>query len=83
MDWLRAKAQFSSTLHPRVVCTTHGWWQACTALALPGYDALSQTGANINALIGPDAIDPISGSVPFKSYLCQVAALPEDSHNNN
>ena len=29
----------------------------------------------MNAIIGNDAVDPISGSVPFKSYLCQVALL--------
>ena len=73
---MRAKAHFASTLDPRVVCTTHGWWQACEALSQPGYDTESDTGANFNAAIGRDAVDPISGSVPFKSYLCQISALP-------
>ena len=72
---MRAKAHFSSTLHPRVVSATHGWWQACEALSQPGYEAESEAGANMNAVIGNDAVDPISGSVPFKSYLCQVTRL--------
>ena len=72
---IRAKAHFSSTLHPKVVSATHGWWQACEALSHPGYDAESEAGANMNAIIGNDAVDPISGSVPFKSYLCQVVRL--------
>ena len=62
---------------PRAVSTAHGWWQACEALSQPGYDAESEAGANMNAAIGKDAIDPISGSVPFKSYLCQVERLTE------
>jgi anaerobic selenocysteine-containing dehydrogenase len=72
---MHAKVQFSSTLHPKVVSATHGWWQACDALSQPGYDAESEAGANMNAIIGTDAVDPISGSVPFKSYLCQVVRL--------
>ncbi len=72
---VRAKARFSSSLHPKVVSATHGWWQACEALSLPGYDAGSEEGANVNAVIGNDAVDPISGSVPHKSYLCQIVRL--------
>ena len=72
---MQAKAHFSSALHPRVVSATHGWWQACEALSQPGYDADSEAGANMNAVIGNNAVDPISGSVPFKSYLCQVVRL--------
>ena len=72
---IHAKAHFSNTLHPKVVSATHGWWQACEALSQPGYDAESEAGANMNAVIGNDAVDPISGSVPFKSYLCQIVRL--------
>jgi anaerobic selenocysteine-containing dehydrogenase len=72
---MRAKARFSSKLDPRVVSATHGWWQACDALSQPGYDAESDDGANLNAVIGNHEVDPISGSVPFKSYLCQIVRL--------
>ncbi len=30
-------------------------------------------GANLNLIIGNDAIDPISGSVPHRAYLCQIS----------
>ena len=36
---VRARAALSPNLDPRVVSATHGWWQACAALGLPGYDA--------------------------------------------
>ena len=60
---------------PGGVSATHGGWQACEALSNPGYDAKGAAGANMNAVIGRDAHDPISGSRPFKSYLCQVVSL--------
>ncbi|MEO1192311.1 MAG: molybdopterin-dependent oxidoreductase [Pseudomonadota bacterium] len=69
----RAKAKFKTNLDPRVVSATAGWWQACEALDLPGYDAVSNLTANANAAIGNEDSDPISGSIPQRSYLCQVA----------
>jgi hypothetical protein len=50
-----------------------GWWQANERLGMPGYDPFSATGSNYNLLIGNDALDPISGSVPHRSYLCEVS----------
>jgi hypothetical protein len=41
----------------------------------PAYDPFSSDGANFNLLIGSEAIDPISGSVPHRAYLCQVRRL--------
>ena len=64
---VRARASLRATLDPRVVSATHGWWQACPALGLPGYDPTSADGANLNAVIGNRATDPISGSVPHRS----------------
>jgi anaerobic selenocysteine-containing dehydrogenase len=69
---VRARAKFNDTLEPTVICAQHGWWQACTQLGLPGYDPFSADGANLNLIIGNDAIDPISGSVPHRAYLCQI-----------
>ena len=51
----------------------HGWWQACPDLGLPGYDPFSAEGANVNLIIDNDVIDPITGSVPHRSYPCRVA----------
>ena len=71
----RARAALKPSLDPRVVSATHGWWQACAALDLPGHDATSADGANVNAVIGNQDTDPISGSVPHRSYLCEVTRI--------
>jgi anaerobic selenocysteine-containing dehydrogenase len=69
---VRARASFNETLQPDVVCGQHGWWQAAPEIGAPGYDPYSSKGANYNLLIGHDAADPVSGSVPHRAYLCQV-----------
>jgi hypothetical protein len=62
-------------LKPNVVCGQHGWWQACEEIGASGYDPLSQDGANLNLIISNKFIDPISGSVPHRAYLCQIHRL--------
>ena len=42
-------------------------------LGMPGYDPFGPEGANLNLIIGNAAIDPISGSVPHRAYLCQIS----------
>jgi anaerobic selenocysteine-containing dehydrogenase len=69
---VRARARLNDSLAPDVVCGQHGWWQACPEIGAPGYDPFSADGANFNIIIGNDAIDPISGSVPHRAYLCQI-----------
>jgi anaerobic selenocysteine-containing dehydrogenase len=69
---VRARARMNATLQPNVVCGQHGWWQACPEIGAPGYDPFSPDGANFNLIIGNEAIDPISGSVPHRAYLCQI-----------
>jgi anaerobic selenocysteine-containing dehydrogenase len=69
---VRARAQLNESLDPGVVCGQHGWWQACPEIGAPGYDAFSADGANLNLIIGTAAIDPVSGSVPHRAYLCQI-----------
>lgn len=71
----RVKARFATSLHLRVVRATVGWWQSCEPLGLPGYDAASDAGANLNRLIGSGDVDPIGGCEPHKSYLCEVTPL--------
>lgn len=71
---MRARARLNDALKPEVVCGQHGWWQACPEIGAPGYDPFSPDGSNYNLLIGNRAIDPISGSVPHRAYLCQVRA---------
>lgn len=77
---VRARARFNASLEPNVVCGEHGWWQACPELGAPGYDPFSEEGANLNIIIGNDAIDPVSGSVPHRAYLCQVHRIEHPEH---
>jgi anaerobic selenocysteine-containing dehydrogenase len=69
---VRARARLNDSLEPRVVCGQHGWWQACPEIGAPGYDPFGPDGANLNLIIGNEAIDPVSGSVPHRAYLCQI-----------
>jgi anaerobic selenocysteine-containing dehydrogenase len=74
---VRARARLNESLEPRVVCGQHGWWQACPQIGAPAYDAFSADGANLNLIISNAAIDPVSGSVPHRSYLCQIRPVAE------
>ena len=68
------KAQLNPELPRKVVRVMHGWWQGCPDLGLPGYDPFTRHGANVNLIIDNDVIDPITGSVPHRSYPCRVTA---------
>jgi anaerobic selenocysteine-containing dehydrogenase len=69
---MRARARLNKSLAPNVVCAQFGWWQACEPLGLPGYDVVGSGSANYNGVIGTDVADPISGTIPLRSYLCEV-----------
>jgi anaerobic selenocysteine-containing dehydrogenase len=69
---IKVRARVTPNIVPGVVCCQHGWWQACKELKLPGYDPYASDGANPSTLIGTDLADPISGSLPHRSYLCRV-----------
>lgn len=72
---VRARAHFNATLDPRVAAGQHGWWQRCEELGAPGYDPFSEDGANLNLIVNSAAIDPVSGSVPHRSYVCEIRRL--------
>ncbi len=69
------KASINSLIPEKVVRVMHGWWQGCPELALPDYDPSSPKGANVNLMISNEAIDPITGSVPHRSYPCRIRKL--------
>jgi anaerobic selenocysteine-containing dehydrogenase len=71
----RMRAKFGEALDPRVVCAQYGWWQSNKDLALSGFDALSDTGANYNRLISDAEADPVSGSVGLRSTLCDITRI--------
>jgi anaerobic selenocysteine-containing dehydrogenase len=72
---MRARARLTGGLAPDVVCAQFGWWQACAPLGLPGYAAEGPGAANYNALIDAEVVDPLSGTVPLRSALCEVRRL--------
>ena len=83
-DWVRittssgsvkARARLIASLRPDTVMGQHGWWQACEALGKPGFPVLGEGSANFNQLVADTEADPISGSVPHRSGLCQVTRL--------
>jgi len=69
---IKVRARVTPNIMPGVICCQHGWWQACKELDLPGYDPYGRGGANPGTLIGTELADPISGSLPHRSYLCRV-----------
>jgi anaerobic selenocysteine-containing dehydrogenase len=69
---IKVRARVTPNIMPGVVCCQHGWWQQCKALKLPGYDPYKADGANPAILIGTESSDPISGSLPHRSYLCRI-----------
>ncbi len=75
---MRARARFNASLAPDVVCAQFGWWQACDRLGLPGYAVEGPASANYNGAIGTETADPISGTIPLRSYLCRVRRAAGD-----
>ena len=69
---VKVRANLTRRIIPGVVCVQHGWWQACRDLELPGYDPFDPFGANPNGLVDAEHRDPISGSLPHRSFLCRV-----------
>jgi len=73
------QAKLTDGIPYNVVCTQHGWWQACPELNLPGFDPYSPEGANANLLYDIEELDPISGSVHIKGYPCNVRKASRSS----
>jgi len=75
MGSIKLKISFTENILPGVVATQHGWWQGCPELELPGFDSLSKSGANINLIISDEQRDPVTGSIPIKSYYCRLVKI--------
>jgi anaerobic selenocysteine-containing dehydrogenase len=76
---IRSRAKLNASLDPGVVCGQHGWWQACDELGLPGYPPTGPGSANLNAVLAQTPSDPVSGSSPLRSFVCDVVPLPDVS----
>ena len=83
-DWVRIETPHGSVRATGAVSTTArpaggggpAWLVAgCDEIGAPGYDPFSADGANLNLIVTSDAVDPVSGSVPHRSYLCEIRAI--------
>ncbi|MFD1330627.1 molybdopterin-dependent oxidoreductase [Methylopila musalis] len=68
----RFRARINDALDPRVVIGDYGWWQACTALGQSDMPYRGERTSNYNSLIDAAASDPLSGSVPMRSSVCDI-----------
>ncbi|MGW6710655.1 molybdopterin-dependent oxidoreductase, partial [Streptomyces sp. NPDC054956] len=75
---VRLRARFDDSLHPSVVVGEYGWWQDAPDLALPGADPTGPTGSNFNRLVDHSLTDPLSGSTPLRSSVCEIRPAPTD-----
>jgi anaerobic selenocysteine-containing dehydrogenase/ferredoxin-NADP reductase len=84
-DWVHVRtragtARFVARLQPdlqeHLVVADYGWWQACPEIGQDGFAVLGTANSNYNALISADKADPISGSIPMRSFLCDIARDP-------
>ena len=84
-DWIRihtrmGQARFVARITPRLaddlVVAEFGWWQSCVELDKTGLPIDGAFNSNFNALISADQCDPVSGSVPHRSFLCDVERDP-------
>jgi anaerobic selenocysteine-containing dehydrogenase len=74
---VRSRVKLNRNLDRGVVCGQHGWWQSASELGLPGYPPTGPGSANLNAVLAQGPSDPISGSSPLRSSVCEVTALTE------
>jgi anaerobic selenocysteine-containing dehydrogenase/ferredoxin-NADP reductase len=71
----RLRVRLNPALDSRVVVAEFGWWEDCPPLGLPGAAPASrQPSANINDILSDDERDPVSGSVPLRAVICDIAA---------
>jgi anaerobic selenocysteine-containing dehydrogenase len=73
---VRARAKLDPKLEPNVVCGQHGWWQAADALGLGGFPPYGPSSANLNLVLPQTPSDPISGTSPLRSSLCDLRPAP-------
>jgi anaerobic selenocysteine-containing dehydrogenase/ferredoxin-NADP reductase len=72
MGRARFRARILDRLQRDVIIAEYGWWEGCEDLALPGYAATGPITSNFNAIVEADRVDPVSGSVPMRSTICQI-----------
>ncbi|MBT8240020.1 MAG: molybdopterin oxidoreductase, partial [Acidimicrobiia bacterium] len=76
---VRARASLDGSLAPGVVFGEHGWFEPCEELDLAGYPPFGPGSANLNLALAQTPSDPISGSSPLRSQVCEIVPLDPDS----
>jgi anaerobic selenocysteine-containing dehydrogenase len=81
-DWVRiktadgsavARAKLVAGLSPDTVFGQHGWW--IDGPSGSPYDASHPFAANLNRIMSTAVADPISGSIPLRSWWCEVEKI--------
>jgi len=81
-DWVRirtpdgsavARAKLVAGLSPDTVFGQHGWW--IDGPSGSPYDAGHPLAANLNQITSTAVADPISGSIPLRSWWCEVEKI--------
>jgi ferredoxin-NADP reductase len=84
-DWIRIStrrgaARFVAKVDPcladDLVIAEYGWWQACPELDRGSLPVSGSSSSNANSLLSADECDPISGSVPLRSFRCDIELDP-------
>jgi ferredoxin-NADP reductase len=84
-DWMRIStrqgtARFVAKVDPNladdVVIAEFGWWQACPELDRSSLPVSGSWSSNANGLFSEDECYPISGSVPLRSFRCDIERDP-------
>lgn len=73
----RFRAKVEDRLSRDTVIAEFGWWQACHDFGKPSYPVAGEYSSNYNSLISGDDYDPISGSLPLRSFRCRLRRLNE------
>lgn len=71
----RFRARVEENLVRDTVIAEVGWWQACSDFGKPSYPVNGEKSSNYNSLISGDNYDPISGSLPLRSFRCRIRRL--------
>lgn len=72
-------ASLVNDLADDVIVAEFGWWQACHELGREGYAVSGEATSNFNRLITARESDPISGSLPMRSFRCDIYRDPEQN----
>jgi anaerobic selenocysteine-containing dehydrogenase/ferredoxin-NADP reductase len=69
---VRLRVRLNEFLDDRVVLAEFGWWEDCPPLGRNMTPPSGATTSNINDALSDASRDPVSGSVPLRSAVCDI-----------